>query len=199
MSRGNIQDKLRWIFRLYDINGDGIVSRKELSLIITSLYLMLGKRKNAIDDKFIKDKTERFFEVTVQFHRYCSLAISHWPVFSFFSNSSLYSVSFLGLLWTWLEQRFDLDGDGYISMEEFVSICSIVSVKWFCTSSNEKCNGIFVFDWFQKKKTFSSSIRLSFKVFAFNYSVIFFRAFISKARLEQNNDLAPCAKFSLCH
>ncbi|KAI1287282.1 Calsenilin [Halotydeus destructor] len=62
VSRGNIQDKLRAIFRLYDLNGDGIISRKELSLIITSIYLMLGKKRNTVDDKYIAEKTERFFE-----------------------------------------------------------------------------------------------------------------------------------------
>lgn len=48
---------------MYDINGDGIIARKELSLIITSIYLMLGKKKNTVDDRYIRDKTEKFFEV----------------------------------------------------------------------------------------------------------------------------------------
>ncbi|RWS25472.1 hypothetical protein B4U80_09285, partial [Leptotrombidium deliense] len=63
ISRGNIEAKLQWIFQLYDINGDGYITKKELSIIINSIYSLLGKKSNTVDDKYIEDKTNRFFEV----------------------------------------------------------------------------------------------------------------------------------------
>ena len=42
LARGSIQDKLRWTFSLYDINGDGIITKDELSRIIGSIYDLMG-------------------------------------------------------------------------------------------------------------------------------------------------------------
>ncbi|RWS02444.1 Kv channel-interacting protein 2-like protein, partial [Dinothrombium tinctorium] len=61
MSRGTIETKLKWIFQLYDINGDGFITKKELSIIINSIYTLLGKKSNAVDDKYIEEKTRKFF------------------------------------------------------------------------------------------------------------------------------------------
>ncbi|KFM63768.1 Calsenilin, partial [Stegodyphus mimosarum] len=43
MTRGPTVDKLKWTFKLYDINGDGRITREEMREIISSIYLMLGK------------------------------------------------------------------------------------------------------------------------------------------------------------
>lgn len=87
ISRGSQEDKLRWIFELYDTDNDGIISKSDLTSVIKSIYLILGRRAELIaDQKYLKGKTDSFFD------------------------------------------RFDIDGDGFLSLEEFVSICSKVLI-----------------------------------------------------------------------
>ncbi|XP_055948317.1 calsenilin-like isoform X2 [Argiope bruennichi] len=43
LTRGPTVDKLKWTFRLYDLNGDGRIDREEIREIISSIYLMLGR------------------------------------------------------------------------------------------------------------------------------------------------------------
>ena len=73
-----MRDKLNWIFNLYDINGDGYISKDELSTIIKSIYSLLGDRvqsivqhrkagKENIDSEFdelIQLRTDKFFIVS---------------------------------------------------------------------------------------------------------------------------------------
>lgn len=42
--RGSIYEKLRWTFKLYDLNGDGCITRSELSQIVLAIHEMMGKR-----------------------------------------------------------------------------------------------------------------------------------------------------------
>ncbi|XP_065557005.1 Kv channel-interacting protein 2-like isoform X1 [Artemia franciscana] len=41
--RGSDRDRLKWAFKLYDLNGDGQISKNEMVSIITSIYDLLGK------------------------------------------------------------------------------------------------------------------------------------------------------------
>ena len=77
VSRGNIRDKLTWIFNFYDINGDGFISKEELSTVIRAIYLLMGDRMNCQITKkrsepcdfdmedIIQCKTNRFFRVSI--------------------------------------------------------------------------------------------------------------------------------------
>ncbi|XP_012141661.1 neuronal calcium sensor 1-like isoform X2 [Megachile rotundata] len=38
---GDTDQKLSWIFRLYDLNGDGYITRKEMLVIVSAIYEML--------------------------------------------------------------------------------------------------------------------------------------------------------------
>ena len=42
--RGSIQEKLIWTFHLYDVDGDGVLSKDEIFRIVSSVYDLLGKR-----------------------------------------------------------------------------------------------------------------------------------------------------------
>ena len=55
LSRGSVSDKLRWVFTLYDADGDGAISRQELRDVVSAVH-RLGVHGNSIF-------TPRFFEV----------------------------------------------------------------------------------------------------------------------------------------
>ena len=66
LARGSIQDKLRWTFSLYDINGDGIITKDELSRIIGSIYDLMGKSVEPIvEESTAKEHVDKLFEVNV--------------------------------------------------------------------------------------------------------------------------------------
>jgi len=41
-SKTDLRRKLEWMFRIYDINGDGMIDKKELLTIIDSIYKLLS-------------------------------------------------------------------------------------------------------------------------------------------------------------
>ncbi|CAH8563669.1 Kv channel-interacting protein 1 [Schistosoma haematobium] len=44
LAKGSNLDKIKWIFSLYDINGDGYISRSELKEVIQAIYDLLGDK-----------------------------------------------------------------------------------------------------------------------------------------------------------
>ncbi|RWS03361.1 Kv channel-interacting protein 4-like protein, partial [Dinothrombium tinctorium] len=49
LARGSVQDKLRWAFSLYDLNGDGIITKVEIEKIISSVYDLMGRPLDKLD------------------------------------------------------------------------------------------------------------------------------------------------------
>lgn len=41
-SNGSVEDRLKWAFRMYDINGDGLIQIPEMKKIVQALYDMIG-------------------------------------------------------------------------------------------------------------------------------------------------------------
>ncbi|XP_050713133.1 calsenilin-like isoform X2 [Eriocheir sinensis] len=81
--KGTLQERINWIFNLYDINNDGYITKEELIDIVTSIYDLMGDQTSpAIDDGTPIDHVERIFEkldlnkdgvVTMdEFVEYCS-------------------------------------------------------------------------------------------------------------------------------
>lgn len=46
----SLKPKLEWIFKIYDIDGDGRIDRKEFKTIIESIYKLLDDKKSNIED-----------------------------------------------------------------------------------------------------------------------------------------------------
>ncbi|KAK8397654.1 hypothetical protein O3P69_004438 [Scylla paramamosain] len=63
--KGTLQERINWIFNLYDINNDGYITKEELVDIVTSIYDLMGEQTSpAIDDGTPVDHVERIFEVS---------------------------------------------------------------------------------------------------------------------------------------
>ncbi|CAG0888561.1 unnamed protein product [Darwinula stevensoni] len=63
LSRGSVQDKLQWAFQLYDIDGDGLLTRNEMEEIVTSVYNLLGRHTQpCVDENSARQHVDRIFE-----------------------------------------------------------------------------------------------------------------------------------------
>ena len=64
LARGSLDDKLRWAFSLYDTNGDGVISKQEMTDVVTAIYDMMGKwSQPMIEEHTASDHVERVFQV----------------------------------------------------------------------------------------------------------------------------------------
>ncbi|KAF2879215.1 hypothetical protein ILUMI_26970 [Ignelater luminosus] len=61
--RGSVYERLRWAFKLYDINGDGCISRGELSEIVTAIHDLIGRRTHhhGEDERKTREQVDRVF------------------------------------------------------------------------------------------------------------------------------------------
>ncbi|KAJ4451299.1 hypothetical protein ANN_02760 [Periplaneta americana] len=64
VSRGSVQEKLQWIFGLYDLNGDGLITKNEMLDVVTSIYEMLGRSTEpVVEEHSAKEHVEKIFHV----------------------------------------------------------------------------------------------------------------------------------------
>lgn len=61
--RGSVYERLRWTFKLYDLNGDGCISRSELGEVISAVHELMGRKPQQQDDdrKAREQVSEIFF------------------------------------------------------------------------------------------------------------------------------------------
>ncbi|KAF7683947.1 Visinin-like protein 1 [Astathelohania contejeani] len=76
LSKGSMFEKLRWIFRFYDSDNDGVVSKMEIRNIVEALYEMVGPTfdltidvKAAVDEIFCELENESGFLTFDDFKR----------------------------------------------------------------------------------------------------------------------------------
>ncbi|KAL0830408.1 hypothetical protein ABMA28_002587 [Loxostege sticticalis] len=63
LSRGTLEEKLRWTFSLYDINGDGYITKEEMTEIVNAVYDLMGRIVDpSADDEVVREKVERLFQ-----------------------------------------------------------------------------------------------------------------------------------------
>ncbi|XP_077283205.1 calsenilin-like [Arctopsyche grandis] len=64
VSRGTTQDKIQWVFALYDLDGDGVITKAEMTDVVTSIYEMLGRATTPlVQDSSAKDHVDRIFHL----------------------------------------------------------------------------------------------------------------------------------------
>lgn len=64
LTRGTPEEKIRWLFKLYDLDGDGFITPNELLKILLSLYHMLGRSTVPHSDRAtIQNHANRVFQV----------------------------------------------------------------------------------------------------------------------------------------
>ncbi|EFN79978.1 Calsenilin [Harpegnathos saltator] len=60
--RGSIYEKLRWTFKLYDINGDGCITRSELGEVVMAVHELMGRRHHAEEERKAREQLDRVFK-----------------------------------------------------------------------------------------------------------------------------------------
>ncbi|XP_014473919.1 PREDICTED: hippocalcin-like protein 4 [Dinoponera quadriceps] len=59
---GSVDQKLSWIFGLYDLNGDGCITRREMLAIISATYEMVQSAQTITSQPAVNIQVDRFFE-----------------------------------------------------------------------------------------------------------------------------------------
>uniref|UniRef100_A0A915JAN4 EF-hand domain-containing protein n=1 Tax=Romanomermis culicivorax TaxID=13658 RepID=A0A915JAN4_ROMCU len=62
LSRGSEDEKLRWVFNLYDLDHDGYLSRHDIETVLSSIYDMMGPHTNPpVEEHTIRQHADDIF------------------------------------------------------------------------------------------------------------------------------------------
>lgn len=140
LTRGTIDERLRWIFTLYDLNADGVITRDELAKIINSVHDLMGRyavspnnniniNNQAAESKSNQLTSGGFNANTSACNATAGVAggglsqISSQNQAAANSSLNLSNVEQAENLF----KKFDLNNDGVITLDEFLEACHKVS------------------------------------------------------------------------
>lgn len=145
--RGSIYEKLRWTFKLYDINGDGCITRGELGEVVTAVHELMGRKHPADEARQAREQLDRVFEkldlnhdgvITIEEFIESCLKVSYWAfmiiLFTYFFFIS-WAFKNTGLLCCEVVNRdkcifieiFNCNVNGYLAAENHS--CFIIKTK----------------------------------------------------------------------
>lgn len=116
LTRGSIDEQLRWIFTLYDINGDGTITRDELNRIVSSIHDLMGK---------FAPYSSQANATTTDPGRPSTIASPELAGGGLMAENSLTNEEQVDSLF----RKFDLNNDGIITLDEFLEACYKVSIR----------------------------------------------------------------------
>jgi Ca2+-binding EF-hand superfamily protein len=68
-SRGSLEEKLTWAFKLYDLDKDGCITKQEMLSIMESIYSMVGSAAKLPDEeRTAKQRVDRVFSMMDKNH-----------------------------------------------------------------------------------------------------------------------------------
>lgn len=100
--RGSVYERLRWTFKLYDINGDGSISRDEILEIVTAIHELVGRKAHQV---------LTFLNTLYRFPRFAS------ELFQVEEDRKAREQT------DRVFRKLDLNQDGVITIEEFMESC----------------------------------------------------------------------------
>ncbi|XP_028391370.1 neuronal calcium sensor 1-like [Dendronephthya gigantea] len=59
---GTTEDKLRWMFHIYDVDGDGIISKPDLNAVVSAVHNLIGS-SGPNENHAINNQVRRIFEI----------------------------------------------------------------------------------------------------------------------------------------
>jgi len=77
LARGSLSEKLQWTFSLYDIDGDGVITRDELHSVVSSIYAIMGRYAiPPVDSCTVQEHVDRIFQVSLRLKDWCQTLVS---------------------------------------------------------------------------------------------------------------------------
>ncbi|KAG8231521.1 hypothetical protein J437_LFUL011559, partial [Ladona fulva] len=114
VSRGSVQEKLQWVFGLYDQNGDGLITQNEMLDVVSSIYEMLGRSTDpVVEEGSAREHVEKIFHVRNTF-------LDFLMILSKVSRGSVQEKL------QWVFGLYDQNGDGLITQNEMLDVVSSI-------------------------------------------------------------------------